>query len=254
MTSNAKEIDLFEDTFLLETGGRKIPVFEVGPKDVASPVLIMVHEIFGLNDHIRDVARRYAKASGVRVFAPDLFEDREGLPDDKDNLDAMRALWSKIPDSELIGDLQKLFSVVSERDDVLNDLIGTIGYCMGGAIAFMFACQTPYLIYCIDFYGRVRYPELTETKPRNPIDYAAGNICPVLGVFSGIDPLIPVSDVESFESTLKKYCPDVKFKIYPDAPHAFFNDRRENYRADEAKDAWELTLDFIDRQIKVQNA
>lgn len=254
MSSNTSDYELIEDTFVFETGGRKLPVFQVGPKDVACPALIMVHEIFGLNDHIRDVARRYAKASGLRVFAPDLFEDREGLPADKDNLDEMRALWSKIPDAELIGDLQKLFAVVSHRDDVLSDSIGTMGFCMGGAIALMFACVTPYIIFAIDFYGRVQYPELTEAKPKSPIGYAGGNVCPVLGLFSGIDPLIPVEDVELFKTTLKKFSPDVQVKIYPDAPHAFFNDRRENYRADAAKDAWELSLQFIDRQISVKNS
>ncbi|MDZ4837586.1 MAG: dienelactone hydrolase family protein [Candidatus Melainabacteria bacterium] len=253
MSSDAKNSELIEETFLLETGGRKLPVFVVGPKDIACPALIVVHEIFGLNDHIRDVARRYAREKGIRVFAPDLFEDREGVPADKNNLDAMRALWSKIPDSELIGDLQKLFTQISTRDDVLNDMVGTMGFCMGGAIALMFACLTPYITYVIDFYGRVQYPQLTEAKPKSPIDYAAGNVCPVLGIFSGIDELIPPADVELFKSTLKKYSPDVEVKVYPDAPHAFFNDTRDHYRVDAAKDAWQLTLKFIDRQISVKN-
>jgi len=243
---------LEEEEFVLETGGRKLPVFSVGPEHVACPSLIIVHEIFGLNEHIRDVARRFAN-EGLRVFAPDLFEDREGLPADKNDLDAMRALWSKIPDSELIGDLQALQTLISKRDDVMSDTIGTLGYCMGGAIALMFACTTPYIVFCIDYYGRVKYPELSAAKPKNPIDYAAGNVCPTLGIFSGIDPLIPVSDVEEFESAMKKVSPDVKVKIYPDAPHAFFNDTRDHYHKEAAEDAWKLTLDFIDRQISVKN-
>lgn len=247
---NAK---MLEEEFNFETAGRTLPVFAIGRQDVASPALIVVHEIFGLNDHIRDVCRRFA-AQGLHVFAPDLFYGRAGLPDDRDNLDAMRSVWSNIPDSELIDDLQALFQIVSKRDDVLPDTVGTIGYCMGGAIAFMFACSTPYIAFAIDYYGRVKYPELSETKPRHPIDYAGGNICPTLGVFSGIDPLIPLADIELFETTLKKFCPDVHVKIYADAPHAFFNDQRENYRAEAALDAWNLTLAFVDRQISVKNS
>jgi carboxymethylenebutenolidase len=254
VTDSKNDVKLHEETFLLERDGRKLPVFVVGPEDIATPALIMVHEIFGLNDHIRDVSRRFAKALKLRVFAPDLFEGRDGLPDDRNNLDAMRAVWSKIPDSELIADLQALFTQISKRDDVMPDTVGTMGFCMGGAIAMMFACSTPYIVFAIDYYGRVRYPELTETKPKHPIDYAAGNICPTLGLFSGIDPLIPVADVELFEATLKKYSPDVKVHIYPDAPHAFFNDTRDNFNAAAAEDAWKRTFDFIDRQISVKNA
>ncbi len=253
MSGTANDHELLEEEFVLETGGRKLPVFAVGPKDLACPGLIVIHEIFGVNEHIRDVARRYAKACGIRVFAPDLFEDRPGVPADKNDLDAMRALWAGIPDSELIGDLQKLLRTIANRDDVLSDTVGVIGYCMGGAIALMFACLTPYIAFAIDFYGRIRYPELNERKPKHPIDYIGANVCPTLGVFSGIDPLIPVGDVEQFEQVLKRHSPDVQVKIYPDAPHAFFNDRRENYRADAAKDAWELTLKFIDRQISVKD-
>lgn len=251
---NDKSQVLQEEEFILKRGDRELPVFSVGPEDHASPALIMVHEIFGLNEHIRDVSRRFAKALGLRVFAPDLFAAREGLPADRDNLDAMRALWSKIPDSELIGDLQELFQHISKRDDVLADTVGTIGYCMGGAIAMMFACSTPYITFAIDYYGRVKYPELSETKKKHPIDYCAGNVCPTLGIFSGIDPLIPVPDVEELEQRLKQYSPDVEFKIYPDAPHAFFNDTRDHYKKDAAEDAWKRTIAFIDRQISVKNS
>ncbi|MBX3074730.1 dienelactone hydrolase family protein [Candidatus Obscuribacterales bacterium] len=251
--SDSNERSLQEEEFLLRRNGRELPVFAVGPNDVASAGLILIHEIFGLNEHIRDVSRRFAKTLGLRVFAPDLFADRPGLPADKNDLDGMRAVWSKIPDSELIGDLQALYQEMSKRDDVLSETVGTIGYCMGGAMALMFACSTPHIAFLIDYYGRVRYPEITETKTKHPIDYACGNVCPTLGLFSGIDSLIPVSDVEQLEDRLKQYSPDVQLKIYPDAPHAFFNDTRDHYNEAAAKDAWERTVEFINRQISVKN-
>ena len=251
--SDSSNRSLQEEEFLLRRDGRELPVFAVGPADVASPGLILIHEIFGLNDHIRDVSRRFAKELGLRVFAPDLFADREGLPEDKNNLDAMRAVWAKIPDAEVITDLQALYQQISKREDVLADTVGTIGYCMGGAMALMFACSTPYIAFLIDYYGRVKYPELTATKTKHPIDYASGNVCPTLGLFSGIDALIPVSDVEELDAKLKQYSPNVQFKVYPDAPHAFFNDTRDHYDETAAKDAWQRTVEFIDRQISVKN-
>lgn len=244
---------LQEEEFLLKRDGRELLVFAVGSADVASPGLILIHEIFGLNDHIRDVSRRFATELGLRVFAPDLFADREGLPEDRDNLEGMRAVWAKIPDSEVIGDLQSLYQQISKRDDVLAETVGTIGYCMGGAMALMFACSTPHIAFLVDYYGRVKYPELSATKPKHPIDYASGHVCPTLGLFSGIDALIPVPDVEELEARLKQFSPDVQFKVYPKAPHAFFNDTRDHYDEAAAKDAWKRTIDFIDRQISVKN-
>lgn len=224
-----------------------MPVFTVGPGDDNKyPGLIVVHEIFGLNDHIRDVARRFA-AQNLRVFAPDLFEGADGVPSDKDtNLDAMRKVWSQIPDSQLIADMQSVFEFAAARPDVVAEKIGSIGYCMGGAIAFMFACETPASAWVIDYYGRVKYPELTQTKPKHPVDYAATINCPVLGLFSGCDALIPQSDVDLLQQEVAKRA-DVEIKVYPDAPHAFFNDTRDHYHEDAAKDAWNLTIDFIGR-------
>lgn len=249
----ADDKKLKEQDLPLEGGKRKLPVFSVGPRDEKVPALIVVHEIFGLNDHIRDVARRFAKAGNMRVFAPDLFHGRFNLPDDRNDLDAMRAVWASIPDKELIEDLNALYAMIAKRSDVVSDTIGTIGYCMGGAIAFMFACSNPTVAFCIDYYGRVRYPELNDNKPKHPVDYVRANVCPVLGIFSGIDPLIPQEDVAMLDERLKASSPDTEVHIYLNAPHAFFNDTRENYREEEAEDAWAKTLKFIDRQITVKH-
>jgi len=246
-----KSFVLKEEELPFAGGGRKLPVFVVGPEEGSHPGLILVHEIFGLNDHIRDVSRRFA-AQGLRVFAPDLFFGRDGLPEDRNDLDAMRAVWANIPDEELISDLRRLHAFAASRDDVIAETIGAIGYCMGGAIAFMFACSLPHIAFVIDYYGRIRYPQLSANKPRHPIEYLRGNVCPVLGLFSGVDPLIPQEDVDLFHETLKKCSPDLVVKVYPNAPHAFFNDQRENYDKEAADDAWALTLEFIERQVVVK--
>ncbi len=244
--------EITEEETTYDCNGRNLPLFIAGPaSNKKAPALILVHEIFGLNDHIRDVARRFA-AQGIRTFATDLFHGRENMPEDKNDLQGMRAVWEKIPDGELIGDLQVLFLAITKRQDVITQSIGTLGYCMGGAIAFMFACSNPSVAFAIDYYGRVKYPELTTEKPKHPIDYAVGKICPVLGIFSGIDPLITLADVELFEQTAMKYASHAEVKVYLNAPHAFFNDRRDNYREEEAKDAWQLTLAFIDRHMSVK--
>ncbi len=232
---------------VIEVGPRRLPVYIAEPNDARIlPGLIVIHEIFGLNEHIKDVSRRFAYR-GLRVYAPDLFAGADGLPEDRDSLDAMRTVWESIADSQLIDDLKSVLSMAEATKNVNATKIGAIGYCMGGAIAFMFACETVELAWVIDYYGRVTYPELSANKPIHPVDYAPGLRCPVLALFSGIDPLIPPEDIELFTSTLEKLGKSGQIKVYRDAPHAFFNDRRENYNAQAAEDAWKLTVDFIAR-------
>lgn len=238
---------LRESLTKLERDARSLPLFMVGPDDARPcPALIIVHEIFGLNDHIKDVARRFARQR-LRVFAPDLFAEAPGLPEDRNNLEAMRKVWAAIPDSQLIADLRAVLAFASARPDVKQDRVGTIGYCMGGAIAFMFAASSPELAFVIDYYGRIFYPETTSTKPRHPIDYAASLNCPILALFSGQDELIPMAHIDELARRLEAQGKTAEIKVYPQAPHAFFNDTRPTYNAEASQDAWRLTMDFIER-------
>jgi carboxymethylenebutenolidase len=231
----------------LSRPGRQLPVYIAGPDDSKSyPGLILIHEIFGLNEHIKDVARRFARQS-LRVYAPDLFAAANGLPEDRHNLDAMRKVWSELPDSELIDDLKAVLEFALASKEVKTNQIGTLGFCMGGAIAYMFGCSEPRVSWIIDFYGRIRYPLLSDKKPKHPVDYTAGLKCPVLGLFSGIDELIPPADRQLLAEQIESQGKHLTLKVYENAPHAFFNDSREHYRAEAAEDAWRLSLDFITR-------
>jgi carboxymethylenebutenolidase len=235
----------------LDRDGRNMPLFIAAPDgDGPFPAVIVVHEIFGLNDHIKDIARRFAR-EGFVAYAPDIFEGHQGVPADKNDLNAMRALWSNIPDAVLISDLSAVFAMAQLEDRVRGDQIGTIGYCMGGAIAYMFGA-TCGVAWIADYYGRIKYPQLSETKPKHPIDYTDTLSCPVLGLFSGVDELIPVDQVDELKQRIEAKGIPCEFKVYDDAKHAFFNDTREFYNADAAKDAWKRTLEFIARSTKVR--
>jgi carboxymethylenebutenolidase len=121
---------------------------------------------------------------------------------------------------------------------------------MGGAIALMSAANNKKIAYLIDYYGRIYYQQLSPNKPKHPIDWAKNLSCPTLGLFSGIDPLIPEEHVHELQSLLNRANIANEFKIYPHAKHAFFNDRRENYDQPAAQDAWKLTMDFISNSIR----
>jgi carboxymethylenebutenolidase len=242
------QIALHEETINLDRDGKKLPIFAVGPaNNTKLPALILIHEIFGLDDHIRDVARRYARQS-MRVFAPDLFAVCDQFPkepEQRKDLQRMREVWMSIPDSQLLSDLENVFTTTTEYPGVLPHNVGVLGYCMGGAISFMFACSEPRIAWVVDYYGRIKYGDTTSTKPKHPIDYAANLKCPLLGIFAGKDELITAEHREALARVLEKGRKSFKIKVYDNAEHAFFNDQRPHYNKDAAEDAWKLTLDFI---------
>jgi carboxymethylenebutenolidase len=248
------QANLIEQMVLVPRDGRDLPVFTAEQeKRVRRPAVIIIHEIFGLNEHIKDIARRFAR-QGMIAFAPDLFSGAPGLPEDRSDLNAMRTVWQKIPDAQLIEDLQTLYRHAIRHPDVMADKVGTVGFCMGGAIAYMFACSTQQIAWVADFYGRIYYPELTPNKPKHPIDYTSGLSCPMLGIFAGKDELITAEHVANLTARLQESRQRFEIKVYDDAQHAFFNDVREHYNADAAKDAWNKTLDFISRSIRLPGA
>lgn len=243
-------MEIYEKEISISRPFGNLPVFCAGPDDKkAHPGLIIIHEIFGVNEHIKDLCRRFARQSFV-VYAPDLFACSPILPKDRNDLEGMRTVWAAIPDDQLIGDLQAVFSELRANKGVKPDSIGAIGYCMGGAIAFMFACRTPLLSWVVDYYGRIYYSQITQYKARHPISYTGGLNCPLLGLFAGVDELIPDSHIQDLQKKLNELGKKYQIKVYPSAKHAFFNDQREFYHHDAANDAWQLTLAFMEANVK----
>ncbi len=209
------------------------------------PAVIVIQEIWGLTPHIKDVADRFARA-GYVALAPDMYAREGGAP--STDLDILRKFALGIPDTRIVADLQAACAYLRRRPDVEGDRIAAIGFCMGGAWALLLACHEP-IQAAADFYGRVRYPDLTEAKPRHPIDYVPALACPLLGVFAGADAGIPVAHAQDLEAACRQHGKTVEFHVYDAAPHAFFNDQRESYRAEPAQDAWVRTLDFFRRHL-----
>lgn len=231
----------------LKTDLGLMPVFTAQPNDSLNyPGLIIVHEIFGLDEHIKDLAQRFAR-QGLRVWAPDLFWKASEQGFDRSNLDQMRSFFFSLPDNQVIALLQSVLRLAESHPAVITDKIGSIGYCMGGALSLMLAGRSKNLAFVIDYYGRVLYPEISDNKPLNPIDYVEGINCPVLALFSGIDPIIPLNQIKLLEDKLTELGKSYELKVYNNAEHAFFNDRRDHYNKEAAENAWALTLAFINK-------
>ena len=230
------------------SGGDRIKAYRVAPADRGPhPAVIVIQEIWGLNDHIKDVARRFAR-EGYVALAPDLYS-REGIPATQ-TLEALRPFMMAIPDSRVIQDLSGAAAYLKGLPSVRGDRIGAIGFCIGGAWARLLACHEPTLAACVDFYGRIRYPELSPAKPRHPVEYIPTLACPFLGLFAGDDPVIPPEHVKELEQTLAQHGKTFEIHTYPGVPHAFFNDTRDSYRPEAARDAWARTLAFFNRYLR----
>lgn len=218
---------------------------------VASPAgrqrlatVLVVQEIFGLHEHIHDVARRLAH-QGYLAIAPDLFQ-RQGDPAKlASNKEIFDQIVSKVPDAQVIGDLDAMlrWAGSSGRGDPARAAI--TGFCWGGRIVWLYAAHNPQLRAGIAWYGRlVGTP--SPLTPLNPVDVAARLKVPVLGLYGGADPGIPVSTVEQMREALAAAGHRVsEIVVYPDMPHAFHADYRPSYRKEAAEDGWRRLLAFL---------
>lgn len=205
------------------------------------PIILVAQEIFGLHEHIRDIVRRFAKLGFVAV-APD-FLIRYGDPLQAPDIEAIRAIVARVPDAETMAIFdQALASAVDQGGDPARAAI--TGFCWGGRIAWLYAVHNPRLRACIPWYGRLDGPRTAE-QPLWPIDVAAELKTPTLALYGGADPSIPLELIEAMRERLEKAQAPAEFIVYDDAPHAFFADYRESYRAGAAKDAWARALAFL---------
>lgn len=229
-------------------GDGRIPAFIARPEQAGVyPAIIVIHEIFGLVDHIKDVAIRFAREGFVAV-APNLFALEEPI-ENRNDLDAMLTLARTIPDARILADLEATIEHLDVLTFVDARRIGVIGFCIGGLYAFLLAAHTPRLKAAADFYGRI-VTERPEHKPESPVDVVPRLYCPVLGIFGDADEVIPVADVRTLRDAMIAHKKPFEIKVYPDAPHAFFNDARSSYRPEMAKDAWNRTLTFFWKHLR----
>jgi carboxymethylenebutenolidase len=205
------------------------------------PVMLVVQEIFGVHEHIRDVVRRFAH-QGYLAVAIELFM-RQGDVSGLTSLDEVLKIAYQAPDAQVLADLDASVAWAAEKGGNVQRL-GICGFCWGGRIAWLYAAHQPKLKAAVAWYGRLE-GEASATHPRHPIDVAAELKAPVLGLYGGEDAGIPPESVHRFEQALAKAASPSQMHVYPHAPHAFFADYRPSYHPDEAKDSWRRALEWF---------
>jgi carboxymethylenebutenolidase len=208
------------------------------------PVILIAEEIFGLHEHIRDIARRLAKF-GLYAIAPDYLV-RYGDPQTAPDMDAIRAIVASAPDAETMRVFDEALAYAEGKGgDSAHAAIA--GFCWGGRIAWLYAAHNPTLAACAPWYGRLDGPR-TAAQPVWPIDIAHDLTVQTLGIYAGDDPSIPLDLVDEMKARLAAAGAPADIVVYEQAPHGFFADYRPSYREKDAHDAWGRMVAFLRAQ------
>jgi len=209
--------------------------------DGGGPGLVVIHDVWGLYDHFRDLARRFADW-GFVTLAVDLYQPLGGA-----KVTEFASFMRELSDPLVLDTVQRAVDFVAKRPEVLGRKVGLTGFCMGGMYTILSAASVSGISAAAPFYGLLSYehgPLASETgldpakKPRQPIDAARDVRCPILGFYGKDDTIVPESDALELRERLKHVSFPAEVLIYEGAGHAFVNDTREQlYRPESAKDA-----------------
>ncbi len=237
----------------LEAGEVKVPVsdgempaYRAMPKGAGPfPVVLVIEEIFGVHEYIKDVCRRLAK-DGYCAVAPELFARQGDVSKMTDAQTIVREVVSKKPDAEVLSDLDatSAWAVKSSKGDAGK--LATIGFCRGGRAVWLYAAHNPALKAGIAFYGPLG-GQTSPIQPRTAGEFAPEIKAPVLGLYGGADTGIPVADVEKARDAARAAGKTVEIVVFPNAPHGFHADYRPSYRKEAAEDAWNQALAWLKR-------
>lgn len=230
----------------VKVSGGELPIYYARPAQGDKlPVVLVVQEIFGVHEHIRDVCRRFAR-EGYMAVAPELYF-RQGDPSAESSIpELVSKIVSKVPDAQVMGDLDAVVQWAGGQDADASRL-GITGFCWGGRIVWLYSAHQPALKAGVAWYGRL-VSEPTGNTPKHPADVAASLHAPVLGLYGGADQGIPLDTVEEMKRRLAAGGAAARaseFVVYPEAPHAFHADYRPSYRAEAAADGWRRCLAWM---------
>lgn len=231
---------LLEGEVIVDVSGFKMNAYRAAPMGKENlPVVLVIHEVFGVHEYIADVCRRFAQA-GYLAIAPELFQ-RQGEPASYNVMaDLFREIVEKTPDAQVMTDLDAcVMWATSNGGDVKRTAM--TGFCWGGRITWLYAAHAKpknmNLKAAAAWYGKL-VGDTSQVTPKHPLQIAGAITAPVLGLYGAADTSIPLVNVDQMKLAAKT----AQFKIYPDAPHAFHADYRPTYRSEPALDGWKQLL------------
>ena len=220
--------------------GKMIPAYRARPSGGGRfPTVLVVQEIFGVHEHIKDLCRRLAK-SGYMAVATEMFA-RQGDVSKMENIqEIINNVVSKVPDSQVMSDLDST-AAWAAKNSGSADRLAITGFCWGGRIVWLYAAHNPRLLAGAAWYGRLE-GETNAMTPKNPVDYVGVLKAPVIGFYGGKDTGISLESIERMRGALKVLDDESEINVYPEAQHGFNADYRPSYKKDDAQDAWKKML------------
>jgi len=222
----------------------EIPGYRAMPaKGENFPVVLVVQEIFGVHEHIRDLCRRFAK-QGYLAVAPELYARQGDVSRISDWKQIMSEVVAKVPDEQVMADLDATVAWAGKSSKGDTKRVAVTGFCWGGRIVWLYAAHSKDLKAGVAWYGRLN-GDRTPLQPKYPVDVAGDLKAPVLGLYGGKDQGIPLADVDQMRAALEKAGKSSKIVVFPEAPHGFLADYRPSYSPKEAADGWAQCLGWF---------
>jgi carboxymethylenebutenolidase len=207
------------------------------------PVILVVQEIFGVHEHIKDICRRFAKL-GYFAIAGEMYA-RQGDPSKITEIPKLVSeIVSKVPDAQVMADLDACVAYAKTTGKVNADKLAVTGFCWGGRITWLYAAHNQNVKAGGAWYGRL-IGQASPNSPTHPIDVVDKINAPVLGLYGGADQGIPNDSVEKMREALKAKGKKSEIILYPDTPHAFLADYRPSFRKEQAEDAWKKLTEWF---------
>jgi carboxymethylenebutenolidase len=229
----------------IPVSGGHLPGYAARPAGAGPfPTVLVIEEIFGVHEYIKDTCRRLAKA-GYQAVAPELYARLADLSKMTDTAQIFREVILRAPDSQMLSDLDAAAAWAASHGGDASRL-GVTGFCRGGRDTWLYAAHNPQLKAAVAWYGPVA-GETSSIQPQTALDIAAELKCPLLGLYGGQDSGIPQPLVREAETKARAAGKTVDVVVYPDAPHGFHADYRPSYRKSDAEDGWNRMLAWFRR-------
>lgn len=225
--------------------GGEIPAYRAMPaKGRNFPTVLVVQEIFGVHEHIKDICRRFAKA-GYLAVAPEMYARQGNVSNIPMNqISKIFEIVSKVPDEQVMSDLDATAAWARKNNGA--DKLAITGFCWGGRVVWLYAAHNPKLKAGVAWYGRLAAPQqVSPLQPKHPVELAKDLKAPVLGLYAGKDQGIPLNTVEDMKKALKDAGKTGEIIVYPNSQHGFHADYRPSYDKDSAQDGWKRLLEWF---------
>jgi len=234
---------------VVKMGSYELPVYEARPasgKD--TPIVLVISEIWGVHEYIRDCTRRFAKA-GYCAVAPELFKREGGVAQIPNVQDILKIVLAQKREQTL-GDLKATVDWAKTRPNVKASSVGVTGWCWGGSTVYQEAATNHDLKGAVAWYGPPARPYQGASGPVTGFDLAKDIHCPFLGLYGETDQNPKPEDATKMGELLKQHNKSVEVVIYPGAGHGFFADYRPSYNAAASQDAWKRCTDFFAKHLR----